>query len=98
MIANDKNEREQYMLDALRVFAAYGGGEPATTVLRLYMSEHKIPWNMDEDVKEWMLRIAEDAISFATGQELIEVLAERQKLIEQLPTRRREAAQSRAYP
>jgi hypothetical protein len=59
------NEREQYMLNALRVIASFG--KEAKLVLRLYMTEHKIKWDNDEDVKVWMRRIAENAIKYAAS-------------------------------
>jgi hypothetical protein len=59
------NEREKYMLKALKVIASYGTG--AKVVLRPYMDEHDIKWNNDEDVKTWMKRIAKDAIKYATS-------------------------------
>ena len=57
------NERELYMLNALRVIASYG--KEGKIDLRPYMTEHKLKWDNDEDVKVWMRRIAEDAIKFA---------------------------------
>ena len=60
------NERERYMLGALRAIATYGKGKSATIVLRPYMDAHGISWNNDEDVKTWMRRIADDAIKFAS--------------------------------
>lgn len=59
------NEREQYMLEALRVIAAHGKGHSAVAVLRPYMDGHTIKWNRDEDVKTWVRRIAQDAIKYA---------------------------------
>jgi hypothetical protein len=44
------NEREQYMLNALRVIASYGREQPKL-VLREYMKEHQIKWDNEEDVK-----------------------------------------------
>ena len=60
------NEREQYMLDALRVIAAYGDG--AKVVLRPYMDKHEIKWHKDEDVKTWIKRIAKDAVKYAVSR------------------------------
>ena len=57
------NEREQYMLNALRVIASYG--REGRDELRQYMIERKLKWDNDEDVKVWMRRIAEDAIKYA---------------------------------
>ena len=62
------NEREQYMLNALRGIASYGR-EQAKLVLREYMREHKIKWDNEEDVKVWMRRIAEDAVKYAASVE-----------------------------
>jgi hypothetical protein len=62
------NEREQYMLNALRVIASYGREQPKL-VLREYMREHKIKWDNEEDVKVWMRRIAEDAVKYAASVE-----------------------------
>ena len=59
------NEREQYMLNALRVIASYGREGKAE--LRPYMIERKLKWDNDEDVKVWMRRIAEDAIEYAAS-------------------------------
>ena len=57
------NDRELYMLNALRAIASYG--KEGKVVLRPYMTEHKLKWDNDEDVKIWMRRIAEDAIRYA---------------------------------
>ena len=57
------NERELYMLNALRVIASYG--KEGKIGLRPYMIEHKLKWDYDADVKVWMRRIAEDAIKYA---------------------------------
>jgi hypothetical protein len=51
------------MLNALRAIASYG--KEGKVVLRSYMTEHKLKWDNDEDVKIWMRRIAEDAIRHA---------------------------------
>jgi hypothetical protein len=59
------NEREQYMLNALRVIASYG--KQGKIVLRPYMIDHKLKWDNDDDVKVWMRRIAEDAIKYAVS-------------------------------
>lgn len=59
------NERELYMLTALRVIASYGRGRKAA--LRQYMTEHNLQWDNDEDVKVWMRRIAEDAIRYVAS-------------------------------
>ena len=53
------------MLNALRVIASYG--KESKVVLRQYMTEHKLKWDNDEDVKMWMRRIAEDAIRYAAS-------------------------------
>jgi pyruvate-formate lyase-activating enzyme len=63
---NQLNERELYMLNALRVIASYGRQGKVT--LRPYMSEHNLPWDNDEDVKVWMRRIAEDAIKHVASR------------------------------
>ena len=57
------NDHERYMLNALRAIASYG--KEGKVVLRPYMTEHKLKWDNDEDVKIWMRRIAEDAIRYA---------------------------------
>jgi len=57
-------EREEYMMSALRAIAAYGNGEPAMCVLRSYMLEHGLTASVEEDVRRWLKRIAEDAIAF----------------------------------
>ncbi len=59
------NEREEYMLEALKAIASFGKGETASTVLRPYMDAHRLKWNKDEDVKTWIQRIAADAIDHA---------------------------------
>ena len=59
------NDRELYMLNALRAIASYG--KEGKVVLRPYMTEHKLTWDNDEDVKIWMRRIAEDAIRYAAS-------------------------------
>jgi len=59
------NDRELSMLNALRVIASYG--KESKVVLRQYMTEHKLKWDNDEDVKMWMRRIAEDAIRYAAS-------------------------------
>ena len=59
------NERELYMLNALRTIASYG--KEGKTVLRPYMTEHNLKWDNDEDVKVWMRRIAEDAIRYVAS-------------------------------
>jgi hypothetical protein len=59
------NEREQYMLDALRAIASYG--KEGKVALRPYMTEHNLKWDNDEDVKVWMRRIAEDAVRYAAN-------------------------------
>lgn len=59
------NQREQYMLNALRVIASYG--KEGKVALRPYMTERNIKWDNDEDVKIWMRRIAEDAIKYAAS-------------------------------
>ena len=41
------NERERYMLNALRVIASYG--KEGKAELRPYMIEHKLKWDNDED-------------------------------------------------
>jgi len=53
------------MLNALRAIASYG--KEGKVVLRPYMTEHKLKWDNDEDVKIWMRRIAEDAIRHAAS-------------------------------
>jgi hypothetical protein len=59
------NDRELYMLNALRAIASYG--EEGKVALRPYMTERKLKWDNDEDVKVWMRRIAEDAIRYAAN-------------------------------
>jgi len=59
------NEREEYMISALRAIAAFGKGESAMFVLRSYMDEHGLSSSVEEDVRRWLQRIAEDAIRFA---------------------------------
>jgi hypothetical protein len=59
------NDSELYMLNALRTIASYG--KEGKGVLRPYMTEHKLMWDNDEDVKIWMRRIAEDAIRYAAS-------------------------------
>lgn len=61
MAPRSMNERERYMLDALKAIVSFGKG----VVLRPYMDDHKIAWNDKEDVKTWMQRIAQDAIQHA---------------------------------
>ena len=56
------NKREKYMLGALRAIAAFGNGEPAMLVLLSYMEEHGLSASVEEDVRRWVDRIAEDAI------------------------------------
>lgn len=58
-------DRELYMLNALRVIASYS--KEGKVVLRQYLTEHKLNWDNDEDVKIWMRRIAEDAIRHAAN-------------------------------
>jgi len=43
-------------------FDPYGTGEPAMVVLRSYLFEHGLRAAIEEDVRRWMKRIAEDAI------------------------------------
>ena len=59
------NEREEYMIGALRTIAAFGNGQPAMFVLRSYMDERGLSASVEEDVRLWLQRIAEDAIRFA---------------------------------
>ena len=59
------NERELYMLNALRAIASYG--KEGKIELRPYMIKHKLKWDNDEDVRVWMRRIAEDTIKFAAS-------------------------------
>ena len=59
------NDRELYMLNALRAIVSYG--KEGKVVLRPYMTEHNLKWDNDEDVKIWMRRIAEDAIRHAAS-------------------------------
>jgi len=59
------NERELYMLNALRAIASYG--KEGKIELCPHMIQHKLRWDNDEDVRVWMRRIAEDAIKFAAS-------------------------------